>query len=66
VLLLRPVEQLVTKELYEDCVQSFTSPCDVEALLSCSEDFVVFHVVRALVPDLGAVDPQGLLQGVCI
>jgi len=46
-----PVELLVTKELYENRGQSFASLC-VEALLSCSEEFVVLHVVRAFVPDL--------------
>jgi hypothetical protein len=56
-----PVELLVTKEVYENHDQSFTSLCIVEALLSCSEDFIV----RTLVPDLGAADSQGLLQGVC-
>lgn len=62
---LMPVELLVTKELYENHRQSFKSLSVVEALLSCSEDFVVLHVIRAFVPDLWAADPQGLLQGFC-
>lgn len=58
---LMPVELLVTKELYENHHHSFTSVSVFEALLSCSEDFVVLHVVRAFVP----ADPQGLFQGSC-